>query len=50
MPTYKPETVSAFKQMYAERKSTVEYMIKSGSTHDKALGKLIKEVATGVPC
>jgi hypothetical protein len=47
MSTYKPETVIAFKQMYAERKSTVEYLIKFGSTYDKALSMLIKDVATG---
>lgn len=50
MPTYKPETVIAFKRMYAERKSTVEYMIEFGSTYDKALAMVIKEVATEVPC
>lgn len=47
MSTYKPETVAAFKIMYAERKSTFEYMIKFGSTHDKALAMLIEKVATG---
>jgi hypothetical protein len=47
MSTYKPETVAAFKEMYAERKSTVEYLIKFGSTYDKALATLIKNAATG---
>jgi hypothetical protein len=44
---YKPETVASFKEMYAERKSTVEYMIKFGNTYDKALATLIKNAATG---
>jgi hypothetical protein len=48
MPDYKPETVAAFKQMYAERKSTIEYLIKFGNTYDKALATLIKNAATGV--
>ena len=48
MLTYKPETVTALKNMYAERKSTVEYLIKFGSTYDKALAMLIKDVATGM--
>jgi hypothetical protein len=48
MSTYKPETVTAFKEMYAERKSTVEYLIRFGNTYDKALAMLIKDVATGV--
>jgi len=48
MLTYKPETVTAFKQMYAERKSIIEYNLKFGCTYDKAQAMLIKYVATGV--
>lgn len=48
MPTYKPETVAAFKRIYAERKSTIEYMIKFGNKIEKAQAMLIRNVATGV--
>ena len=48
MSVYKPETVAAFKEMYVERKSTIEYMIKFGSTYDKALAMLIKNAANGL--
>lgn len=50
MSTCNPESVVIFKKMYAERKSIVEYMIEFGSTYDKALATVIKEVATEVPC
>ncbi|MFZ2497388.1 hypothetical protein [Methanosarcina sp.] len=50
MSTYKPETVAAFKRIYAERESTIEYIMKFGSANDKVLARQIKEVALGVSC
>lgn len=50
MSDYKPETVAAFKRIYAEHKSIIEYMIKQGNTYDKALATVIKEAATKVSC
>jgi hypothetical protein len=45
---YKPETIVAFKEMYVKRKSTVDYLIKFRNPYEKALGTMIKNVATGV--
>jgi hypothetical protein len=49
MPSYKPETVITLKQIYAERKNTVEYMIKFGNKLEKVQATLIKNAAIGVP-
>lgn len=49
MPSYKPATVINLKQIYAKRKSTVEYMIKFGNKLEQAQAMLIKNAAIGVP-
>lgn len=45
MPTYKVETVVAFKKLYFERKDTIDYLEKFGNKFEKAQAMLIKEVA-----
>lgn len=43
---YKPETIMRCKEIYENRKDTIEHMIMFGSLSQRAEGILIKEVAT----
>jgi hypothetical protein len=42
-----PETVSTFKELYAEKKDTIDYLEKFGSKREKAQAMVIKSVALG---
>jgi len=45
MPTYKIETVEAFKKLYSERKDTIDYLEKIGNKFERAQAMVIKEAA-----
>lgn len=45
MQMYKPETVEKFKELYFERKDTIDYLEKFGNKFEKAQAVLIKQVA-----
>lgn len=45
MPSYKIETIEAFKKLYSEKKEVIDYLEKFGSKFERAQAMVIKEAA-----